>query len=82
MFRYGSETCRCLIVMNCVLLSGLVGGYIDSPTCLHGMHMNYFTFLLLFTLEEQNSLTFELVYNEQVHSEVMATVNKLYLLTL
>jgi len=44
--------------------------------------MDFFTFLLLFALEEQNSLTVELVYKEQVHSEVMATVNKWYLLSL
>jgi len=41
--------------------------------------MDYFTSLLLFTLEEQNSFTVELVYSEQEHSEVMATVNKCYL---
>jgi hypothetical protein len=40
------------------------------------------TFLFLFTLEEHNSFTVELVYNEQVHSEVMATGNKRYLLSL
>ena len=68
--------------MNCILLNAFVGEYIDSPTCLPGVHTDYFTFLLIFTLEEQNSLTVELVYNEQVHSEVMATVNKWYLLSL
>jgi len=76
-FRYGSETLGILlIVMNCILLNAFVGGYIDSSTCLHGVHMDYFTFLLLFALEEQSSLTVELVYNEQVHNELMATVNK------
>jgi len=68
--------------MNCILLNAFVGGCLDSITRLHGVHMDCFTFLLLFTLEEQNSFTFELVYYEQVPNEVMTTVNKWYLLSL
>jgi hypothetical protein len=68
--------------VNYILLNGFVGGCINFPTCLRDLHMDYFIFLFLFTLEEQNLFTVELVYNEQVHSEVIAAVNKRYLLSL